>query len=65
VTSRARFPSRKPRFERGEWVQTRDSEVGTIEEVHAAGDGFRYDVCVGRCFRDDVPEDHLTFLAAE
>ena len=65
MTSQARFPGRAPRFERGSWVQTSQAEVGTIEEIHAGGDGFCYDVCVGRCIRENVPEERLTFLAAE
>ena len=57
------IPTRKARFRPGDWVQIRELEFGSIEEVHATGDGFCYDVCVGRCIRDGVPDAQLTLLA--
>jgi hypothetical protein len=65
MTSHVQLPIEKPRFRLGDWVQICDSEFGSIEEVHAAGDGFCYDVCVGRCIRDGVPDAHLTLLARD
>lgn len=63
MTSHVRLPTRKPNFGVGDWVQIRDSELGSIEKVHAAGHGFCYDICVGRCIRDGVSEADLTLLA--
>ena len=65
MTSHVQLPIGKPRFRLGDWVQICDAEFGSIEKVHAAGDGFCYDVCVGRCIRDGVPDAHLTLLARD
>ena len=65
MTSHVQLPIRKPRFRPGDWVQFCNSELGSIEKVHASGDGFCYDVCVGRCIGDSVPDAHLTLLTRD
>jgi hypothetical protein len=65
MTTHVRLPTGRPRFSVGDWVQIRNSEFGSIENIHPAGVAFCYDICVGRCIRDGVSGADLTLLARD